>query len=67
MFSTAPLFSMSAFIIGFIAVLLIGRALSEYRHNKSPSSVGAQDRRIKTASKAVKNYYNRNYDEIKGA
>lgn len=71
MIETMPLISLTAFVIAFIAILFVARAGFEifvyFTEKKSPSSVRAQDRRIETASKAVKNYYNRNYDEIKGA
>lgn len=56
MISTAPLFSMSAFIIVFIALLLIGRALSEYKHNKSPQDVGR--RQASASQKTLQRYYN---------
>lgn len=63
MIDVEPLMSLSTFIIGFLAVLLIGRAIAEVfvyyseRQNKSPSNRGDRTSR-RTTNEAVRRYYN---------
>lgn len=59
MLSVQPMISLGAFIIGFVAVLVVARLIAEYvahRQRKSPQDV---DRRQASASqKTLQRYYN---------
>lgn len=68
-----PIISLSAFFVGYIVFLLIGRALSEYKIKKE----GAREKWQYPASeeykahsstkRALQGYYSKNYNVNKGA
>lgn len=69
--SIQPMMSLSFFIIGVIAVLIIGRAIVELiEKRKSPQDRGndpAGLRRLSPSQKCIQSYYKRNQTENKGA
>jgi len=63
MIEVLPMMSLSAFLVGLLLFLLMGRAIVELylsKQKKSPQDVAASSERVKTASKAVENYYIKN-------